>query len=64
MKYKDYVKKKEVMKLVEPIEEFVPLLNILSIIQMLGDEIGGEFGVRVSTFCENEKDIILNTEIN
>ena len=63
MKYKEYIELEEVKKILEPISDLVPLLNILSIIQMLGNEIGGDFSDRVSDFCDKEKENILNIEI-
>ena len=61
MKYKDYMKKHE--KVIIPLNDKLPQLNILSIIQMLGNEIGGDFSERVNKFLENEKKILLNSEV-
>jgi len=63
MKCKNYLKQDEVRKLIEPLNETIPQLNILSIIQMLGNEIGGDFSERVNKFIEKEKQIILNSEV-
>ena len=61
MKYKEYIKKNE--KVIKPLDEILPILNILSIISMLGNEIGGEFGERVDEFTEIEKELLLNKEL-
>lgn len=61
MKYEEYVEKHK--KVIKPVNNFAPLLNFLSILQMIGDEIGGDFSERVDKFCENERNIILKTEI-
>lgn len=61
MKLMDYLEKHG--KICKPLDQFTPRLNVLRLIAMLADSIGGDFSRRVNEFIDKEKEIILNTEI-
>jgi len=61
MNYKEYIKKHK--KIIEPVSDIVPMINILSIMQMLGNEVGGEFSNRIDDFIKKETERIQNSEV-
>lgn len=61
MKNKEYIEKHR--KVLEPLNYILSQMAVLSILESMGEEIGGEFSERVNKFIDKEREIMLNSEV-
>lgn len=57
MKYKGYINKNR--KIIETLDEKITILNILTMIEKMGNEVGRDFSYRLNVFLEKEKQLIV-----